>query len=198
MRPDVYLTAEDEPGLALGRKLVQEAPPLTVYREENGRGYVTLKNKTPNYQKMGLHMPVLMLTDLDACVCPAKLIDDWLGEPPSKGFLFRICVREVEAWLLAHRSAMAEFLGIDFGRVPSDPEQLKDPKAELIRLAQRAPRHIRIGITPIGSAMIGPRYNELLCGFVRDTWDPVAAAQNSASLRRARKRIRQLAERVSV
>ena len=198
MLPTVYIAAEDELGLALGRKLVEEAAPLTIYREENGHGYGTLKAKTPNFQKMGVHLPVLMLTDLDACVCPKKLIDDWLGWPPSKGFLFRICVREIEAWLLAHRAAAAEFLRVDLGQIPVAPEQLKDPKAELIRLAQKAPRNIRTGLTPTGSATIGPRYNELLGGFVRESWNPVMAAQNSPSLQRARKRIRQLADQVAV
>ncbi len=198
MLSTVYLAAEDAPGLALGRKLVLEAAPLTIYFEENGHGYGALKKKTPNYQRIGRHMPVLMLTDLDACACPAKLIDDWLGVSPSEGFLFRICVREIEAWLLAHREAMAEFLSIDLSKIPLAPEGLKNPKEELIRLAQKAPRQIRMGLTPEGSATIGPRYNELLVGFIRDQWDPVVAGKNAPSLNRARERIRQLAVRFKV
>lgn len=53
MLPTVYLAAEDVPGLAVGRKLVAEYPALSVYREENARGYGSLKIKTPNYDQMG-------------------------------------------------------------------------------------------------------------------------------------------------
>ena len=195
MLPTVYLAAEDEPGLAVGRKLIAEAPPLCVYREENGRGFGKLKNKTLNFQQMGEQgFPVLLITDLDARPCPAGMINDWLGVRPSSGFLFRICVREVEAWLLAHREAMAHFLGVASSRMPAAPELLPDPKANLIGLAQHS-RHkkIRAGFKPIGSSTIGPDYNRLLGDFIRDSWNANVASQISPSLARARERIRLLA-----
>jgi hypothetical protein len=43
--PTVYLAAEDVPGLAVGRKLVAAASPLTVHREENGHGWASSKRK---------------------------------------------------------------------------------------------------------------------------------------------------------
>ena len=141
-------------------------------------------------------MPVLMITDLDNNPCPSELIDDWLGAVPSRGFLFRICVREVEAWLLAHREAMAAFLNIAESKLPMEPEKLADPKAELIRLAKRAPRNIRIGLTPVGSATIGPNYNVLLEEFIRNDWSPALASSRAPSLKRARLRIKELAELV--
>lgn len=198
MLPTVYLAAEDEPGLAAGRKLVTEAPPLTVYREENAHGFSRLKTKTPNFQKMGAHgFPVLMITDLDASPCPSEMIDDWLGDVPSPGFLFRICVREVEAWLLAHRVAMAHFLGVALSRVPAAPESLSDPKAELIALAQHSPhRKIRVGFKPIGTSTIGPDYNRLLGDFIRDSWNADIASKASPSLARARKRLQLLAKAI--
>jgi hypothetical protein len=196
MLPTVYLAAEDEPGLAVGRKLVGESPPLTVYREENARGYGKLKNKTPNFHQMGEHgLPVLMITDLDTHPCPPEMIDDWLGRTPSSGFLFRICVREIEAWLLAHRLAMAHFLGVAVSQIPIAPELLPDPKSKLIEVAECSPyRKIRMGFKPVGSSTIGPDYNRLLGDFIRDSWDADIAAQISPSLARARKRIRHLAD----
>ena len=200
MLPTVYLAAEDEPGFAVGRKLVAEAPPLRIYREENAHGYGRLKTKASNYQKMGKQgLPVLMITDLDTQPCPSGMIDEWLGETPSSGFLFRICVREVEAWLLAHRSAMAHFLGVARSRMPNEPELLPDPKAKLITLAQRSShRRIRDGFKPIGSSTIGPDYNRLLGDFIRDSWNANIASQVSPSLARARERLRQLATSVAL
>ena len=199
MLPTVYLAAEDEPGLAVGRKLVAAAPPLTVYREENAHGFGRLKTKTPNFQQMGAHgLPVLMVTDLDAHPCPSGLINEWLGKTPAPGFLFRICVREVEAWLLAHSEAMAHFLGVAKSRIPVAPESLRDPKAKLIAASQHSRyRKIRIGFKPAGSATIGPDYNRLLVDFIRDVWSPEIASQASPSLKRARHRLRLLARSVA-
>lgn len=194
MLPTVYLAAEDVPGLAVGRRLVAEQPALVVYREENGHGFGTLKRKTSNFHQMGENgMPVLMLTDLDTDPCPSGKVDAWLGRAPSPGFLFRICVREVEAWLLADREAMAGFLKTKIANLPSSPETLPDPKAKLIELAQKAPRKIRVGLTPFGHATIGPDYNELLGGFIAQSWSIDRAVEVAPSLIRARRRIQQLA-----
>jgi hypothetical protein len=198
MLPTVYLAAEDEPGLAVGRKLVAETPPLTVYREENAHGFGRLKTKAPSFQQMGTRgFPVLMITDLDTRPCPSGMINEWLGKLPAPGFMFRICVREVEAWLLAHRVAMARFLGVAISRIPATPESLHDPKAELIAVSQHSrQRKIRMGLKPIGSATIGPDYNRLLCDFIRNSWSAEIASQTSPSLAHARNRLRHLAESV--
>ncbi len=196
----VYLAAEDQPGLAVGRKLIEEAPPLTVYREENAHGFGSLKTKAPNFQKMGnLGFPVIMITDLDSRPCPTEMIHDWINSSPSPGFLFRICVREVEAWLLSHRAAMAHFLGVSLSRIPTAPESLSDPKAELIKVAQYSKhRKIRSGLMPKGSSTIGPDHNRLLDDFIRNSWDASIASQISPSLARARKRIQLLAASTAV
>jgi len=194
MLTTVYLAAEDLPGLAAGRKLVAEHTALSVYREENAHGFGKLKRKALNYNQMGhLGFPVLMLTDLDADPCPAAKVQAWLGHPPSPGFLFRICVREVEAWLLADREGMARFLRISTTNLPEDPERLADPKATLIQLAQKAPRKVRVGLTPIGGASIGPEYNELLCDFIHRVWSVEQASLRAPSLEKARQRICELA-----
>lgn len=199
MLSTVYLAAEDEPGLAVGRKLVEEVPPLTIYTEENARGFGGLKNKTPNFQRMAAQgLPVLMLTDLDNRPCPSKMINDWMVELPNAGFLFRICVREIEAWLLAHRAAMARFLGVSEALISRAPESLADPKAALIALSQKSPkRKIRIRFKSVGSATIGPDYNQFLGEFIREFWDADIAAKTAPSLARARKHLRQLAASIA-
>jgi hypothetical protein len=194
----VYLAAEDVPGLAVGRKLLAEHPGLSVYREENGRGYGTLKRKAPNYDQMGANgLPVLLLTDLDADPCPSEKRVTWLGRAPSPGFLFRICVREVEAWLLADREAIAAFLKVGLAALPLAPESLPDPKAKLIQLAQKSPRRIRAALTPVGRATIGPDYNELLEAFIAEEWSIDRAAERAQSLARARQRIAELATAIA-
>ena len=56
----------------------------------------------------------------------------------TRFFLFRIAVREVEAWLIADREALAGFLKIKIMHVPYKPEELVDPKRVLLELATRA------------------------------------------------------------
>lgn len=188
MMPTVLLAAEDVPGLAVGRKLVAEHPRISVYREKNGGGYSYLRKKVASYDQMGrMGLPVLMFTDLDGDPCPSGKIAAWLGHAPSRGFLFRVCVREVEAWLLADRPAMAAFLNLEEGKLPAAPERLADPKATLIKLAKMAPRKIRIGMTPIGRAAIGPVYNDLLSDFIANSWSVDRATTRAPSLQRARR-----------
>jgi hypothetical protein len=170
MLSTLYLAAEDELGLAVGQRLVAEVPPLTVYLAENGRGFGRLKQRVPAFQQMGQHMPVLLLTDLDAQPCAASILADWLGTAPSPGFLFRVCVREIEAWLLAHREAMAKLLRIPITKLPLQPELISDPKRLLIGLAKQAPKRIRTELVPTGTAAIGPGYNDVLGDFVRHDW----------------------------
>lgn len=199
IRSSVYLAAEDVPGLAVGRKLIAEQSALSICREKNARGNGTLRRKTPNYDQMSANgLPVLMLTDLDTDLCAPGKIAAWLGHAPSRGFLFRICVREVEAWLLADREAMAKFLDVRIGTLPLTPESLPDPKNKLISLARDSRRRrIRDGLTPAGHAAIGPDYNELLEAFIADSWAIDRAVERAPSLARARRRVADLASAVA-
>jgi hypothetical protein len=195
----VYLAAEDAPGLAIGRRLIANASPLTVSREENGRGYATLRAKAPNFQRMAsFGYPVLMLTDLDRIHCAPELRRRWLSEEPHANFLFRIAVREVEAWLLADRQGVAAFLKIDASHIPKNPDDLVDAKNELLKLATRSPRILRNGLVPrVGSrAPIGPDYNELLTDFIATKWSLDEATNASPSLKRARAATALLASRL--
>jgi hypothetical protein len=195
----VYLAAEDAPGLAIGRRLIASSPPLTVSREENGRGFGKLKNSAPNYNRMaGFGYPVLLIVDVDSAECPEDLRSSWLTPKPHESFLFRVAIREIESWILADHEAMADFLRIKRSILPDNPEQLVDPKATLLRLAQAAPRKIRDGLLPErgSKAIIGPEYNYLLADHIYNRWDLSKASARSTSLRRAMAAVAKLANRV--
>ena len=137
--------------------------------------------------------PVLLLTDLDNAACPAALKSVWTGAsttPP--GLLFRIVVREIEAWLLADHEAMVALLGSRIAReLPFAPDGLPDPKAELIKVAGRGPRDVRLDICPAAGSrsLRGVNYNNRLVEFIQKQWDPDRAASRSPSLRRAREQL---------
>jgi hypothetical protein len=63
--------------------------------------------------------------------------------------------------------------------------------------AQKSPRGILVGFTPIGRASVGPDYNELLKTFVDEHWSVARAVKLAPSLARARRRIAELAAAVS-
>ncbi|MGL5066189.1 MAG: hypothetical protein ACRC62_39975, partial [Microcoleus sp.] len=102
--------------------------------------------------------------------------------------LFRIAVKEVEAWLLAHREAFAEFLGISVDLIPADVDKIPDPKQLLINLAKKSKkRTLREAIVPDrnSTSQIGKDYNGQLIQFVNSSWQVASAQTNSPSLERA-------------
>lgn len=106
------------------------------------------------------------------------------------GYLNRVAVREVEAWLLADREAFAEFLGISVTLIPQDVDAIADPKQKLINLARKSKnKTLREGIVPNSktTAKIGRDYNGQLIPFVKQIWKVDSAIPNSSSLERAMK-----------
>jgi hypothetical protein len=172
---------------------------LRVMLEQSGRhfavgacmgrtGFGYLKKNITGFNKAAKGTPFLILTDLDQAECPPILIQEWLPVPKHDNLLFRIAVREVESWLLAHRKAFAEFLGIRESLVPPRPDELEDPKRVLIELTARSRKgKLREAIipTPGSTAKIGPDYNGALISFVQNRWKVQEAAKRSPSLNRS-------------
>lgn len=158
-----------------------------------GCGY--LKKTAAGWNAGARSTPFLLLTDLDETYpCPSALIQDWLGgrDRRHRNLLFRVAVREVEAWLLADTEGLAEYLGVNPRFVPADPEGLADPKAELVALARRSrSRDLRERLVPRpkSTAPQGRDYNACLREFVEGRWNPVRASERSVSLARTVERL---------
>ena len=113
--------------------------------------------------------------------------------------LLRVVVREVESWLLADRTGIAQFFGVSLSRVPQLPEGMESPKEALIRVARFCPTgNIRDAIVPSDGpqAEVGPLYNGVLAPFVRDQWNLHEARRTAPSLERALDRLSELAARL--
>jgi hypothetical protein len=152
---------------------------------KKGIGY--LKQKIGGFNNAAKGMPFFILADLDMAECPPLLVKEWLPAPSHNNLLFRIAVREVEAWLLADRKGFSKFLGLNLNRIPVYPDELRDPKNTLIQLSKRCrKRAIRSAIVPEPSstARIGPEYNAILSEFVNFRWNPEDARKSSPSLDR--------------
>jgi len=201
--PDVFCFSfvEDEPSAEVARQLVAHRNtycPIALHFRDGYpsvmRGFGEIKKKAPallNMAKAGLH--TFVLTDLDTIDCPPTLIRDWFAVPPDRPavlpehVVFRVPVREVESWLLADRDALADFVGIAPANFPTNPDDLPDPKDRLLSIIRRKGRRKwhREMLPQAPTASIGPLYNEKLCDFIREDWNPAGAAANSPSLARA-------------
>lgn len=196
----VALATEDQLSEAIGKRLLAAARPALqagLVLRQNGEGY--LRKKMKSWCQMARNgQPLLLLTDLDREACPLSLIENW-SEKRSRptDLVFRVAVREVEAWLLADHLAMQRLLGTAV-RLPPEPELLPDPKQHLLELAKRAPRSVRTDLVVERGAIAaqGLGYNARLCALVDSDWSPERAAERSASLGRARLRIDEVARRL--
>jgi len=185
----INLAVEDDLSEAVVRKLLASAVSEFAIGDcysKGGFGY--LRRSIRGFNAAALGTPFIVLTDLDNAECAPGLMKEWLPLARNPNLLFRVAVREVEAWLIAHRDGIAAFLGVQNRLIPTDPESLKDPKQTIIHLARKSrSRDIRDDIVPpAGSTREqGPNYNGRLIAFVNNVWEPSVAANSVGSLRRA-------------
>ena len=193
----IDLATEDALSEAVALRLIAELPGLTpgMRLRRSGNGY--LRSRMRSFCEMARNRPILVVTDLDTLSCPMQLRAMWLrGLRHPSSLLLRVAVREVESWLMADHESIAGLLGRNAAtRLPSNPDSVGDPKALLLRIARYAPRGVRFDLCPADGAAArqGLGYNARLCAFVASEWDPSRAASRSESLRRARDRLRQVA-----
>ena len=170
---------------------------LSVGKYYGRGGKNHLLKKLSGYNAAAVYAPWVAFVDLDNDgPCPGQKRLDWLPDP-AEFMRFRVVVREMEAWLLADAERISEFLGVSRMRIPSNPEDLDDPKEALIALARRSRKSaIRRGLVPRGGsgASVGPTYASDIREFGRSQWRPLVAAEVVPSLNRCISRIRDLAE----
>jgi hypothetical protein len=159
---------------AIARRLAEEAG-FTLSDVYVKRGKNALDSKLRAYSAAALFSPWLVLRDLDHDAdCAPSLVASLLPDRPP-ALLLRIPVRAAEAWLLADREAIADYLSAPLGAVPERPEDLDRPKRGLVHLAQRSRRRaIRDDMAPASgtSAQVGPGYTSRLIEFASQHWQP--------------------------
>jgi len=184
----IQLVVEDSLSEAVLRKLLAKSQRQfavgTCYCQ-GGFGYI--KNKIMGFNLAARGTPFLVLTDLDQATCPPELLDQWLPTSKHPNLIFRIAVREVEAWLLADQKGFARFSRIPERKIPKNSEGIPNPKEKLIELVKQSPlAGLRTDIVPREgtTAKIGPNYNGKLIDFVNSKWDISMAQKNSNSLQK--------------
>ena len=190
----VNLAVEDELSEAVLRRLLRHTGRGYAVGTVFGRsGYGYLRNTITGWNRAARGIPLVVLTDLDRCPCPAALIAEWLPRYQHANLLLRVAVREVESWVLADRENLPEFLRVAPNSIPLNPDTIPDPKALLVNAAARSRSgEIRSRVAPRrgSSAKQGPDYNSCLSEFVYRSWDVDSSAASSPSLSRTVARLR--------
>lgn len=140
-------------------------------------------------------IPCFALTDQDRFdTCPPGEIRRWIRGSVSPNLIYRFASMEVESWVMADREAFSNYLSIPMSRISIQTDTIPDPKEFLINLARRSRRH-RLSKdlipAPGSTSKVGPGYNARLSEFVQEHWNADRAAQNSPSLARALRRLRE-------
>lgn len=168
----------------------------TVYGK-NGKDF--LLSRLAGYNNSARHRHWVVLLDLDNDgICAPPMIPHWLPAP-SALICLRVAVRELEAWILADRERIANYLAIRLGELPPNPDLLEHPKRFLVDLARQSRKNdIREDIVPRpGSGQsVGPAYASRMIEFLQDRqngWRPNVAADSSDSLRRCLEAVQRLA-----
>jgi len=185
----INLVVEDPLSEAILRTILrQSGHPYSIGTCFGQGGFGYIKKRIRGFNKAAKGTPFFVLTDLDKNECPAVLLKEWLSEPQHPNLLFRIAVREVESWLLAHRDGLSGFLGVRVASIPEDVDAIDDPKQFLINLARKSryrPLREDIVPSPRSTASVGPDYNGRLISFVQNHWKASVAMRYSSSLKRA-------------
>jgi hypothetical protein len=194
MKPiPINIAVEDLLSEAVVRRLLADSDPdfhIGVTYNRGGNGY--LRRTVNGWNRAARGVPFFLLTDLDAVACASLLMSTWLPSGLHPNFMFRVAVREVEAWLLADRTGLSSFLRVPQASFPERPDEIPDPKAKLVALASRSPHSLvkaRIVPKPNSTAKQGRDYNGCLSEFVLNSWTPRQAALNSPSLERCMRRL---------
>ena len=196
----ITLGVEDLLSESVARRLVSEYTPGAQITNVMGlQGNQFLRRQMRVFNEIARHRgPSIVFTDLDRPEsCPAELVRDWTsGLQVAPKLLMRVAVMEIEAWVIADRQSFAEWLGIATNVVSRNPDDIPDPKRELVDLARRSrKRELREALVrnlPDGLFRPGPGYNAYLGSFVAQLWKPETARVNSPSLNRAIRRITEI------
>ncbi len=160
---------------------------LEAGRVYGNKGKTHLLQHLPNYNKAARFAPWFVLVDLDTDYeCALKAIEVWLPDPAER-MRFRIVVRAIEAWLMADREQIANFLAVAPSKVQHQIELDHNPKETLISIARTSRnKSIREELVPRqgSGARVGPLYTSRIREFIETHWRPDIAANECESLRR--------------
>ncbi len=193
----IYYAFEDSVSEAVAIKLIKQEKIGCELKKlgTRGGGRSPILAHINKYNQMSKISPVILFIDLDKDECAPSLMVNYPirdKQPPNK-LQVRIAVREVESWLLADKQGIEIYFGIPQNAIPHNPEELDDPKQELLNLIKgKSNADFKREMLPNGKVISGSEYNNYLTDFINTAWDSTRACANADSLDRAIKGIQQI------
>jgi hypothetical protein len=163
--------------------------PGTIYVQG---GKSRLLAKLAGFNAAARLSPWLVLVDLNGDAPCAPEFVTAVMPTPSPQMVFRVAVRQAEAWLMADREELASYLRVSRTLVPNDPEAEADAKRAMVNLARGSrDRHVREDMVPMQASgrKTGPNYAGRLIEFATRRWRPDVAAERADSLNRCLQRL---------
>ncbi len=197
VKTPINIAGEGPTDVAVMRRLLSETGLLcgTVYHGEGRRtGKQSLDGKMRGYLAGAVHVPWFVLRDLDNDGCVVEVRHRLVGETVPPLLIFRIAIRTVDAWLMADRDALADHLKVRLADIPINMANHPEPKKALFASAARSKSNfIKKSVSPasLKGRKISSDFFETMIEFVDYVWRPDVAAQNSESLGRALKALKQ-------
>jgi len=147
-------------------------------------GKAALDSRLGSFVATARSVPFLVLRDLDLDAACAPALVQRLVPHPTSGFRLHVAVHKIEAWLLADREGIAGELGVPASRLPLRPDDLSEPRAEILALARRSRRaRVTLDLLPSSpGARVGAGYTARFVRFVAGAWNPNRARARSPSL----------------
>jgi hypothetical protein len=191
----MIVVVEDALSEVVIRKIVElTRPDLPIFQVMGRKGHGYIRTRIRELNRTAMSVPVFVVIDLDRPEpCAADLIRTFLPIPFAPRLLFRVAVMEIESWVMADREALAQFLDVSVRHLPETPDEIADPKAEIVSLARRSgSRQLRDDLVPNAgdTRRVGPAYNARLIEFVENAWRLDVARTVSPSLNKAVERLR--------
>jgi hypothetical protein len=195
----MHVVVEGDTDIPVLEKLAADARlPMPLFLDMGGKGQ--LDTRLAGFNRAARGGPWVVVRDLDNDAPCAPSYVSALKLKPARWMVFTLAVRELESWLLADASALAEFLGVKVSMIPEDPDREEDPTETIVGLARRSSRpSIKRAMVPASgsNAQVGPLYEARIIEFGRRDWDVERACRRSVSLGRTRRAMRDLGDRWS-
>lgn len=155
-------------------------------------GKPRLLEKLAGFNSAARFSPWLVLVDLNGVAPCAPEFVSGVMPSPSPQMVFRVAVRQAEAWLMGDTQGLASYLRVSRARVPDDPEGEVYAKQTMVNIARNSRnRHVREDMvpTPASGRRTGPNYAGRLIEFATQHWRPEVAAERVESLNRCLQRL---------
>ncbi len=210
MRAPVYIMIVPEGRLeedALRRLVAYSCPEIIIMkslrrrkipnRETKASGRDSLQKNIHRYRnaaaKAGQAYIILFDLEHDYPCAPALLTKWELAGVMPDNFIVNIAVRSTEAWLMADREGIAQFLSVSPDKIPLKPDEIDHPKQKLMSLGQMSRlSKTRRAFASVTGKSAGSGYNSYMRDYIQNRWRIDIAANASPSLSRALERLRHI------